>query len=151
MAEKKNGDASAPPHAPEGKASAPKAKMTKMEAVTRALHTLGMDTPRGDLQKHILKEFGIEMTADHISNYKGEIKRKLAKARKKGAKAKASKEPPPTPPAAPAAPAAKPVPAAAPAVAKADSVSLEAVQAAKGLLGLLAPDQAKALIDVLAR
>jgi hypothetical protein len=147
MAEKKNGDASAPPHAPEGKASAPKAKMTKMEAVTRALHTLGMDTPRGDLQKHILKEFGIEMTADHISNYKGEIKRKLAKSRKKAGKPKVSKAPTPTPPVA----AAKPVAAAAPAVVKANSVSLEAVQAAKGLLGLLAPDQAKALIDVLAR
>jgi hypothetical protein len=147
MADKKNGDAAAPPHTPEGKGTAPK---NKMEAVKLAIQALGLNAPRGELQKYILNKFNMEMTADHISNYKGEIKRRSkGKGRKKAGKAKAPKAAPATPPAARPAPAPAPVPA--PAVVKADSVSLKAIQAAKGLLGLVAPEQAKALIDVLAR
>ncbi|HVS39379.1 MAG TPA: hypothetical protein VMS17_27730 [Gemmataceae bacterium] len=85
MAETKSTSAAAP----QGNSATPGKKMSKMEAVRRALRKLGRDAKPLPLQAHIKKEFGIDMSTDHISTYKGDIARKKAKrfAAKRAAKA----------------------------------------------------------------
>src|SRR5262245_6081133 len=69
MADKTNGQAGAP---------APKKGINKMEAVRQALAHFGSDATPSAMRPWIKQQFGIDMSADHISTYKGDIKRKLA-------------------------------------------------------------------------
>jgi hypothetical protein len=66
---------------PEAAALAPagvKEKISKREAVRRALEKLGDDAPLKDLQADIRKRFGYEMSTNHISTSKGELRRMAA-------------------------------------------------------------------------
>ena len=120
MAEKNNGAA--------GK---DEKKLTKMEAVRRALAKMGRKAKPSALQPYIKTTFGIEMTTDHISTYKGNILNKK--------KAKKS--------AAPSAPrAAAPAPRAS-----GGSILLEDVLTAKALLDRIGAERLHILIDGLAK
>jgi hypothetical protein len=105
-------------------------KLTKMEAVRRALAKMGRKAKPSALQPYIRTTFGIEMSTDHISTYKGNILNKKAKQ-----------------PAAPAAPASKP---RAPR-ASGGSVLLEDVLTAKALLDRIGAERLRVLIDGLAK
>src|SRR5205823_5814646 len=87
MADKKNGAES------RGEpGQAPKAKMTKLEAVRRALAELGDKAKRAEIKDFVKERFGIEMSADHISTSKGEVLRKAEKAKKPAPRPPAKKE-----------------------------------------------------------
>jgi len=75
----------------------------KIEGVRRALKELGPDAKPGEIQGFVKKRFGIEMTKDHISVSKGDIRRQAAKKKLAAKKAEARKEPAPQPLAEPAA------------------------------------------------
>ena len=84
-----------PTSAPQGqKAGGTKTKLSKMEAVQRALTTLGADAKPLELQSHIKSSYGIAMSTDHISTYKGDIARKKAKAAAKAAGSARRRRPP---------------------------------------------------------
>jgi hypothetical protein len=135
MAEKANG-AAAPQ---KGKRSG----LTKMEAVRRALRKLGKGAKPVQLQSFVREQFGIEMTAGHVSTYKGDILRKAAQA-----KAAAPKGTPPNAAAKAPLPAA---PTATPNAKPGGGIALEDIQAVKVLVGRIGAADLKALIDVLAR
>ena len=61
-------------------------KITKQEAVRRALAHFGREAKPAQMQGWIKQQFGIEMTTDHISTAKGEILRKAAGTKKAGPK-----------------------------------------------------------------
>jgi hypothetical protein len=110
-------------------------KMTKMEGVRRTLVSLGPGATPTAIREHLKREYKIEMTNEHISNYKNTILREQ----------KAAAKPAPAPTAAvPAAPAEAPRPAVA-------GLTLEDVRAAKELVARVGAEQLKALIDVLGR
>src|SRR5262249_42599402 len=119
-------------------------KISKLEAVRRAMAELGNKAQRGQIKDFIKERFGIEMTPDHISTSKGEIPRKRTQARTPTAKAVAAKEP--------ARPQAQraPAPAAPPARAE-GGIALEDIAAAKALVDRVGAEQLRALIEVLAR
>jgi len=48
----------------------PQPKISKMEAVRKTLSSLGREAKPTEMQAYIKKTFGVEMTKDHISNYK---------------------------------------------------------------------------------
>src|SRR4051794_11489687 len=75
MAEKTNGQQA-------GKGSG----ISKMEAVRRALGAMGSEATPSQLQPFIKSKFGITMTTDHISTYKGDIRRKAAGQAKSAAR-----------------------------------------------------------------
>jgi hypothetical protein len=77
MADKANGNP----------AAAAAKKISKMEAVRRAMAAMGGDAKPAAMQGYIKKTFGIAMTTDHISTYKGDIRRKAAGGAKPGATA----------------------------------------------------------------
>src|SRR5262245_39486708 len=131
MADKKNGPAGSQPG---------KKPMTKMEAVRRTLRELGRHAMPLQIQDHLKKQFGIDMTVAHISNYKSEILRKKKGKRKAGRKAAAM------------------IAAEAKAPASTSShgkgtggFSLEDIQTTKALVGRIGADRLRTLIDVLAR
>src|SRR5947209_698225 len=64
------------------------AGMSKMEAVRRALAQLGREAKPLQIKDYIKSEFGIEMGADHISTYKGDILKKAGRRSKPGPKPK---------------------------------------------------------------
>ena len=136
---------------PEGSASPAKAPvLTKIDAVRQAMAKLGKNAKPLELQSYIKKEFGIEMTADHVSTSKGDIlRKKKAKGKAKGAsKAAAATGAQPA--------AAKPV-AAKPATATTgngktgSSIGLEDIAVVKGLVGRVGPEQLRSLVDLLAK
>jgi hypothetical protein len=109
-------------------------KITKMEAVRRALAKMGRKAKPSEIQPYVKATFGIEMSTDHISTYKGNI---LNKKRAKK----------PAAPAAPAAPDSKPrAPRAA-----GGSILLEDVLTAKALLDRIGAERLHVLIDGLAK
>jgi len=55
-------------------------KVNKMEAVRRALGELGPDAKPKEIQVYVKREFGVKMSTDHISTYKGDIQRKAREA-----------------------------------------------------------------------
>jgi len=69
--------------------------ISKIEGVRRALKELGPDAKPGEIQGFVKKRFGIEMTKDHISVTKGDIRRQAAKKKAAAKKAEARKEPAP--------------------------------------------------------
>src|SRR4051794_31376909 len=79
MADKKNGTQGARPAA----ATEPvrkRNKITKVEAVGRAIAALGEEASRGDIQGYVRQKFGVKIGLDHISNCKGELAKRAAKA-----------------------------------------------------------------------
>ena len=133
-------------------------KITKQEAVRRALAHFGNDVPLKQMQGWIKDQMGIEMTEKHISTAKGEILRKAAapkaaapkaaaqkaaqKAAPKGpAKKPAAKQPASTTPAGP-----KPV-----AVTKKEGIPLDDILYIKELVGRVGPGQLHTLIDAFAK
>ncbi len=69
-------------------------KMSKMEAVRKALSAMGREAKPSQLKPFIRSEYGIDMTTDHISTYKGDILRKEAKAKAAAASQEAPAEKP---------------------------------------------------------
>jgi hypothetical protein len=120
------------PQAAATAAPAEGARMTKMEAVRRALAKLGRDAKPLQLREFIRSEFGIEMSADHISTYKGVLLKKA------GGKSKPGPNPPQG-----AAPAARAVSPA--------GLTLDDIRAVKQLVDRLGADRLRELAEVLAR
>ena len=75
----------------------PKGGITKMEAVRQALGKLGKDASRPEIQKFVKDTYGLQMTLDHISNCKGELRKKKGPAKtaasQQPAKAAVSQQP----------------------------------------------------------
>ena len=143
------GRATKPPQA-DGKAAGQgkKPKVTKTEAVKRALAALGEEATRTEIQSHVRKKYGLEITLDHISNCKGELaKRASAEGTQTAAPAKK--------PAAPKPQAKSPAPAPGPAKGKngaaGDVVRLDDVLLAKELLNRVGAGPLRTLLDGLAK
>jgi hypothetical protein len=153
-----------PPASP----ASPSAGLSKMDLVRKALDKLGKKAKPLAIQSHVKQEFGVDMTADHVSNYKGKIlrgdtgKKKAAKPKKAArpkkaevAKAAAQKTAAPKP-------AGKkkgkrkakkkaPKPVAAGGRSAATGLSLQDVQITRDLLGRVGAAQLRSLIDLLAK
>jgi hypothetical protein len=112
--------------------------VNKMNAVREALRELGMDAKPAAIQTFIKDKFGVEMTLDHISNYKSSIRRKGGKGRRRGRK------PGPKPGAAAAAPKAHHG-------RRRSHLSIEEADTLRRLLRDIDPGALKGMIDVLAR
>ncbi len=142
MADKKNGSAATPgPRADQGE------KITKKEAVRRALAELGDDAEIARLQGHILERFGYDMTPGHISTTRGTLFKEAGKTRPKkrkkpgpkpGSKRKAKVEAAAGPEKAATAPAAP-------------GGLVDCVIRVQDLIEQLGADQLRKLIDVLDR
>jgi hypothetical protein len=131
-----------------GAAAASGGQLTKMEAVRRAVAQLGKDAKASEVHGWVKDKLGVEMTIAHVHNCMSEIRKQAKKkragkraARKLAAAASAST------------PAAQPRPASPPRPAAGGSggISLEDIEAAKGLLERVGADRLRALIDLLAR
>jgi hypothetical protein len=83
--------------APEAAPAGTGKKMKKAEALRQAVDKLGIDATPTNLQKYILETFNIEMSRDHISTAKGEIRRKMKIKGRPGRKPKAAAAPAPAP------------------------------------------------------
>ncbi|HEV3260387.1 MAG TPA: hypothetical protein VG013_26260 [Gemmataceae bacterium] len=113
-------------------------KITKIEAVRRALAELGKDAKPLQLQAWIKEKLGIEMSADHVSVCKGTILRKARGKRKVVAVPQASA-------------ARNQEPQVHRAPVPRGGISLDDIEAVKGLVGRIGPDSLKKLVDVLGR
>jgi hypothetical protein len=123
-------------------------KITKQEAVRRALDQLGPEAKPTQMQGWIKDQFNIEMGRDHISTAKGDILRKAGKKRKSR-----GKRPPAQKSAARKAEAGKPAapkPPRAPSVRGGHAIPLEDVLAVKDLVVRLGPGPLRTLIDAFA-
>jgi hypothetical protein len=114
--------------------------MTKKEAVQRGLADLGPDAKPAQLKGHIKTKYGIDMTTDHISTVKGNLRSKRKGARKAPAQASAAR----------AAERKGLAPAPAPR-GNGHSIGLDDIATAKGLVERIGADSLRKLIDVLAR
>ncbi|HKB40668.1 MAG TPA: hypothetical protein VKD72_29855 [Gemmataceae bacterium] len=165
MADKANGQTGA---------STPKKSITQKEAVRRALAHFGSDAMPLQMQPWIKQQFGIDLSNNHISTYKGEIRKQAGKAKApatapKAAAAAAPVAPKPAAPAAKKPAASKPAPKkpsapqpkaqqaaarskALPKGGRADrGISLGDIEAVKGLVGRVGAEQLRSLIDLLAK
>jgi hypothetical protein len=110
--------------------------ITKIEAVSRALGKLGKDASRPDIQKFVKDNFRLDITPDHISACKAELRK-----RKGPAKSAVSPQP--------AAQKHEPKkPASGP---KADGISLTDIDTVKDLVERVGVGSLRKLIDVMAR
>ncbi len=123
------------------KAAAKANGLTKKEAVRRALAKLGPQAKPAELQAHIKKAFGIEMTTDHVSTCKGDILRKEGAPVSVGLTA--AKKPAAAKPAAPKSAAAK--------AAMPSGISLSDVRTTKELVERYGAAALRTLIDLLAK
>ena len=71
---------------PRGKAAAK--KITKMEAMRQTVASLGKDAGAKEIQDHLKKEFGVEMSTEMVYTYKGVALRQIG-GKKKGRRKKA--------------------------------------------------------------
>ena len=149
VAEKKTETETAQQEAGQAKGSQ---KITKMEAVRRALDELGPEAMPKAIQGFVMDRFGIEMNTDHISTYKGDIRRKAGVQGKPRGRQPATQQS-----AARTAEAKKE--AASPALAKATpappakgmhAIPLEDVLTIKDLVVRLGPGPLRTLIDTFA-
>jgi hypothetical protein len=110
-------------------------KISKQEAVRRALAHFGNDAKPAEMKAWIKDELGIEMGADHISTAKGSILKAAGKrkAKKAGPKSLADK------------PAAKQPPAATK-----SGIPLQDILYVKGLVGRFGREQLHTLINAFA-
>jgi hypothetical protein len=113
--------------------------VSKMDAVREALRQLGWDAKPAQIQGFIKEKFGVEMTLDHISNYKSDIRRKSGKGKKRGRK------PGPKPG------AAKAAPKAAANSRRRSHLSIQEADTLRRLLRDVEPGALKGMIDVLSR
>ena len=113
--------------------------VSKMDAVRESLRQLGWDAKPAQIQGFIKEKFGVEMTLDHISNYKSDIRRKSGKGKKRGRK------PGPKPAAAGAAPKA------AANSRRRSHLSIQEADTLRRLLRDVEPGALKGMIDVLSR
>jgi hypothetical protein len=111
--------------------------ITKMEAVRRALKAMGRDAKPAAMQPFIKREFGVEMSTDHISTYKGSILKAAGKTKKAAMKQPTA--------AAAVTPKAEVKPVAV------GGVSLHDLQVVKDLVGRVGANALRALIDLFAR
>jgi hypothetical protein len=118
--------------------------INKQEAVRRALAALSKNATAKDIQKYIKDTFNLEMSIDHIYTSKSSA---LRKGKKKAPKQRTVNQPPAPEPTSAAKPPAQVVPVAR---QPAGGISLEDVEAVKGLLGRIGADNLKALVDMLA-
>lgn len=135
--------------------------VSKMEAVRRAMAKLGNDAGRKEIHDLIKKDFGIVMSIDHVSTYRGDIRRKAAANAKAAAAANQgvptpAKSAPVKPAVAATARSAAVKPSTASKAATGDGkvsegISLKDIQAAKDLLRRIPVDELKTLLDLLAR
>jgi hypothetical protein len=137
---KTNTPAAAPTTTTNGGAAKPEKKLTKMEAVRQAIAWLGWEAKPKQLQKHIRRRFGIEMTADHISTYKGSLAKKAGRTKAR-----------PIPVAASAARETAPQPAVTKPGAESRAIPLKDILTIKELVGRLGAGPLHALIDAFAR
>jgi hypothetical protein len=126
--------------------------VTKMDGVRKALAELGRDAPPLKIREYLKQRLGIEMTTDHISNYKSEIRK--AAARRKQAGHTGTKQPSALK-AHTSSQAIAPKASASSTVATSNGrssggISLQDIQAAKELVGRVGASQLRALIDLLA-
>lgn len=70
---------------PNGQEKSPVPRLTKTEAVRRALAKLGPDAKPAAIQTYVRDECGVEMTTDHISTTKGILLRKAGGPSSNGA------------------------------------------------------------------
>jgi hypothetical protein len=120
-------------------------KVTKQEAVRRALAELGNDSRPAQMKVWIKQRLGIDMTADHVSTAKGDILRKA------GVKGKPKK---PGPRKAAQAAGPKPAAQAGPAPARGEkqaSIPLDDILYVKALVGRHGPGPLHTLIDAFAK
>jgi len=135
--------------------TAAKKGINKMEAVRHALAHFGSDAKPLEGRRGLKQQFGIDMSTDHISTYKGDIRRKQAGK----AKAPTAKKPTASKPGPKKQPAS--MPQAQQAAARSNArpkksnaghrISLDDIQAVKGLVGRIGAEQLRSLIDLLAR
>jgi hypothetical protein len=109
-------------------------KLTKQEAVRRALQHFGNDAKPAQMKPWIKQELSIEMSTDHISTAKGSIL--------KAQKGKPAKAAPQT------APTKKEVSTSAPRTA---SIPLDDILYIKALVGRVGPEPLHTLIDAFAK
>jgi hypothetical protein len=140
-------------------AKTPAAGINKTEAVRRTLAKLGWEAKPAEMQAHIKKAYDMDMTADLISTYKGDLVRKAREAGELVPQA-ASRGPAVKKPAAPKpqAAATKPQSPAAPARTHGgngnevgDAILLEDVSTTKELLDRVGAEKLRTLIDGLAK
>jgi hypothetical protein len=160
MADKKNGTQGAGPAT--ATEAAPKRKqLPKIEAVRRAMVALGAGASRVDIQGYVRQKFGIKIGLDHISNCKGELAKRAAKATTPAGPGSATAKPAASPaasgkPSAPQSRAAQSTPGAhTHAVggngSSRSSILLEDVLTAKILIDRVGAGPLKMLIDGLAK
>jgi hypothetical protein len=129
-----------------------------MEAVRRAVGELGLTAPTAALREFVKKRFGLDMTAGHVKNYKGKMRRKARLEGKAGGQKPAKRKPPVQKSAArkvgakkktPTKPQAKPSPAPAVTGAggKGKGIPLSDILYVKSLVGRFGPGQLHTLID----
>ncbi len=127
--------------------------MTKMDGVRKALAELGQDAPPLKIREYLKQRLGIEMTTDHISNYKSEIRK--AAARRKHAGHTSAKQPSASKTYASSQATAPKASASSAAPASngrsSGGISLQDIQAAKELIGRVGAGQLRSLIELLAR
>jgi hypothetical protein len=116
--------------------ASPKGGITKIEAVKRALGKLGKAASRPDIQKFVKDNYGLQMTLDHISNCKGELRK-----RKGHLKTAVSHQPA----------AAKPEPKKPTSRPQANGISLTDIETVKVLVERVGAGSLRKLIDVMAR
>jgi hypothetical protein len=121
-------------------------KISKQEAVRRALSHFGNDAKPAQMKPWIKDELGIDMGADHISTAKGSI---LRAARKAGPAKRKPGRPPAAQKTEPQAPAASPA-RTKPAASKGGGIPLNDILYVKGLVGRFGPEQLHTLIDAFA-
>jgi hypothetical protein len=135
MAEKNNGTA---PQKVNG-------GITKIEAVRQALSKLGKAASRPAIQKFIKNNYRLDITPDHISNCKAELRKRKGPAKKavsqQPAKTAMSQQPA----------AAKPEPKKPASGAKGHAIGLEDIETVKDLVERVGAGSLRKLIDVMAR
>jgi hypothetical protein len=124
-------------------------KITKLEGVRRALEELGPEAMPTAIKGFVKDRFGLEMTTNHISTYKGNILRKA------GVTSKPRGQQPATQKAVTrtveakqeAAPKPRPQPSSAPPAKGANAILLKDVLTIKDLVVRLGPGPLRTLID----
>jgi len=115
--------------------------VSKVDAVGQALTELGKDASRDQIRGFVKERFGYEMSLDHISNCKADLRKRAAKNKKAGRPAATPRKEP-----------AQPAPAAARVTAgKAPAIPLDDILTLRSLVDRLGAAPLKTLIDALER
>ena len=115
-------------------------KITKVEAVRRALAHFGRDAKPTPMQGWIRDQFNLQMGTNHISTAKGDILRKAGRPGKRAG-----------PPTAEAKPGAVPAAPAAPGRGREAAIPLRDILYLKELVQRVGPGSLHTLIDALAK